>query len=1039
MPILNVRQSLDPITGFVRLLRLFSVASFCLLVILTGVAFAQGLSPEESLKRMQVPNGLRADLVACEPLIRQPVAIDWDDRGRLWVMQYLQYPNPEGLERKEVDRYSRTIYDVIPKAPPHGPRGSDRLTILSDTDGDGKMDQAHDFVDGLNLASGFAFGHGGVFVLNVPYLLFYPDQDRDDRPDSDPQVLLEGFGMQDAHSVANSLCFGPDGWLYGCQGSTVTANIRGIEFQQGIWRYHPKSKVFELFCEGGGNSWGLDFDPSGELLYSTNYGGYILVHGVQGAYYVKSFAKHGELHNPYAFGYFPHAPHENFTGGHVTVGGIVYQADRLGPEYRGKYLAADLLGHGAHWHHLKPNGSTFSTAHGGSLLQSNDPWFAPSDLTCGPDGAIYIADWHDARMAHPDPDAQWDRSNGRVYRITSADAPSSIAPADLSKLDDQALLDRLNSSDQWHVRRARQELVRRYANVQNPQVHPPEPLLETLRQTTITSHDPQKALEAFWTWTCLASLSDAEMSKLLASPHACIRRWCIRWIGDQEVLGGPSVSSQLAHQLDELAEKELDIHVRQQLACTAARLAPSIAMPIINANINRSIDLQDPYMPLLWWWAVERHCMDGNEEVIRRFVRPTLWNSQLGRDKLLGLLVRRLSAESSSPDRMTLAQNSLVRLLQAAPSQEERIRLWNFVDEGLQTRVISNGAHGGTSFTKFSEQLLELLSEDLKAHPRNLSLLRISMRHELPMAKEFCNAAIDSCDPNDAILIGYIDALTTDLEQADIARIKNVLNNSSNQAVCIKAVEYLAKFDHESLISFLIEYYLETKSQKVREGCAGILLSRNKSALKVLEQIEAGRLSPETIPLDLVRRLSDFNDPQIDILLTKHWGRLKGSTPEEKLAEVRRLNNDLRAGTGNRAKGMQLFQQHCASCHKLFGQGQEIGPDLTSANRKDREYMLVSIVDPSSVIRREYVSMAIRTTDQRVLTGLVKDNGNGKLTIQPQQGQAIEVSRDEIEEIKTSDVSLMPEDLYRRWSPQELRDLFEYLQSDGIETDRSSK
>jgi putative membrane-bound dehydrogenase-like protein len=581
-----------------KLTQVCSAVSIVFLVMLTSITCAQGLTPQESLSRMQVPGGLRADLVACEPLIRQPVAIDWDDRGRLWVMQYLQYPNPEGLVRQEVDRYSRTTYDMIPKAPPHGPRGSDRLTILSDTDADGKMDQAQDFVDGLNLASGFAFGHGGVFVMNVPYLLFYPDQDRDDRPDSDPQVLLEGFGMQDAHSVANSLCFGPDGWLYGCQGSTVTANIRGIEFQQGIWRYHPKSKAFELFCEGGGNSWGLDFDASGELLYSTNYGGFVLVHGVQGAYYVKSFAKHGELHNPYTFGYFQHAPHENFTGGHVTVGGIVYQADRLGPEFRGKYLAADLLGHGAHWHHLKSNGSTLTTAHGGSILQSKDPWFAPSDLTCGPDGAIYIADWHDARMAHPDPDAQWDRSNGRVYRITSVDAPSSIDNIDLSKMDDQAVLDRLNSSDQWHVRRARQELVRRYANMQTPDIDPPEALIESLRQITFTSPDSQKALEAFWTWTSLASLTDAQMGQLLASPHASIRRWCIRWIGDQEVLGRTPVSSQLAHQLDELAENEQDIHVRQQLACTAARLAPSIAMPIINANINRSIDLQDPYIPL---------------------------------------------------------------------------------------------------------------------------------------------------------------------------------------------------------------------------------------------------------------------------------------------------------------------------------------------------------------------------------------------------------------------------------------------------------
>jgi putative heme-binding domain-containing protein len=249
----------------------------------------------------------------------------------------------------------------------------------------------------------------------------------------------------------------------------------------------------------------------------------------------------------------------------------------------------------------------------------------------------------------------------------------------------------------------------------------------------------------------------------------------------------------------------------------------------------------------------------------------------------------------------------------------------------------------------------------------------------------------------------------------------------------------LAKFDNEPLIEFLIDYYLKTKSPDVQEGSVGILLARSKSALRLLEQVEAGSLSAESLPLDRVRSLVDFNDPRINMLLTKHWGRLKGSTPEEKLAEVRRLNNDLRAGTGNRVTGKQLFQQHCASCHKLFGEGQEIGPDLTSANRKDREYMLVSIVDPSSIIRREYVSMAIRTTDQRVLTGLVKDNGNGRLTIQPQQGQAFDVSRDEVEEMKTSDVSLMPEDLYRKGSPQDLRDLFEYLQSDGIETVISPK
>ncbi len=195
-----------------------------LIVVVAGaLAVGQGYPPDQAAGKMTVPEGFHVDLVAGEPVVRQPVAIDFDERGRLWVMQYLQYPNPAGLKRVTVDRYSRTIYDRVPEPPPRGPKGADRLTIIEpDPARPGQM-KSHDFVSGLNLGSAFAFGHGGVFVLQVPYLLFYPDRNRDDVPDGDPIVLLSGFGMDDAHSVANSLTWGPDGWLYGCQGSTVTA------------------------------------------------------------------------------------------------------------------------------------------------------------------------------------------------------------------------------------------------------------------------------------------------------------------------------------------------------------------------------------------------------------------------------------------------------------------------------------------------------------------------------------------------------------------------------------------------------------------------------------------------------------------------------------------------------------------------------------------------------------------------------------------------------------------------------------------------
>src|SRR6476659_3056288 len=293
--------------------RFCGFASLALPWLFAGQVAAQGYAPDIAAGKMTVAPGFEVSLVAAEPMVRQPVCIEFDDRGRLWVVQYLQYPNPAGLKRVSVDRYSRTQYDRMPEPPPQGPRGADRITILTDADNDGRADQAKDFIDGLNLASGIAFGHGGVFVIQVPYLLFYPDKNRDDVPDGDPEVLLSGFGMEDAHSVANSLTWGPDGWLYGCQGSTVTAKIRGIEFQQGVWRYHPITKKFELFCEGGGNSWGLDFDRDGNLLYSTNLAPFTMLHGVQGGYYWKSFGKHGALHNAHAYGYFDYFPHTTTT------------------------------------------------------------------------------------------------------------------------------------------------------------------------------------------------------------------------------------------------------------------------------------------------------------------------------------------------------------------------------------------------------------------------------------------------------------------------------------------------------------------------------------------------------------------------------------------------------------------------------------------------------------------------------------------------------------------------------------------------------
>jgi putative membrane-bound dehydrogenase-like protein len=989
------------------------------LVALSSTVNGQGLTPDESLKKMKVPEGFAVEVVAAEPLVRQPVAIDFDDRGRLWVIQYLQYPNPNGLNRVAVDRFSRTKYDRLPEPPPYGPKGADRITILSDTDGDGRMDAGHDFVSGLNLATGFAFGHGGVFVLNVPYLLFYPDRNRDDVPDSDPEVLLTGFGMEDAHSVANSLIFGPDGWLYGCQGSTVTANIRGVEFQQGVWRYHPVTRQFELFCEGGGNAWGLDFDRSGNLFYSTNFGGYTLLHGVQGAYYTKSFAKHGALHNPFAYGYFEHAPHENFQGGHVTVGGIVYQADLFPESYRDKYIAGDLLGHGVQWHAIEGRGSTVVTRHGGELLKSADTWFAPTDVLLGPEGAIYVADWHDERTAHPDPDAQWDRSNGRIYRIAQRDT-EKISAVEFAKLEIDRLLELHRHPNQWYVRKARSEILRRYR--QSVEMNSGEKdwqqLRLTLSENAKSESNETMALEWLWSLHVIGGFDESIANQLLASPHPSVRSWTVRFLGDHR-----EISLEMAHRLDEFAEQEPEVTVRQQLACSAARFSAQHALPMINANINRDIDNNDPYLPLLWWWAVEKHSVTGREEVLKRFVRPTLWKSQLGRDFLLTRLIRRYMAEAS-PE----GDQAVVRLLKAAPDRNARMALWRHVRLGLAERAISSSVSKSKRLPH-SGDFIELLREDWRSAPDDLALLQIgSALDDKEILARVVKLALDANTMDDK-RVAMLDILSSHGDRVLVGEVLALVEKYPSEAVQSAGVRFLSQFDERELAEKLLDLYRATKSEGLRSQLLSVLVSRPQSAALWLKAVDDGKVSAASVELEQVRAVALLVKPELDQMVIKHWGKLQGATKEEKLAEVRRLNNDLRAAVGNSSSGKMIFQKNCAACHQLFGEGIKLGPDLTAANRHDKDYLLISLVDPSSMIRKEYMSIVVRTTSGRVLTGLPSERNDATLVLVDAKGEKQSIPLSEVEEIKESSVSLMPENLYLQLKPSELRDLFAYLQS----------
>ena len=481
------------------------------------------LSPTEALKHFKVPAGLAVDLIGHEPTVRQPLYLTFDERGRMWVVQYRQYPFPAGLKVVSYDRYIRAKFDKVPPPPPNHFKGEDRITIHEDSRGNGTFDRVTTFVADLNIATAALPGRGGVWVLNPPYLLFYPDPKRTDKPGR-PVVHLSGFGLEDTHAVASSLCWGPDGWIYGAQGSTCTAKVR-VEIGhdrgttdflgQALWRYHPERHVFELFAEGGGNTFGVAFDAVGRTYSGTNWGRYRGLHYVQGGYYVKGWGKHGPLTNPYALGFFDHMPHIG-DADRLTHTFIVYGGDAI-PSLRGKIIGVNALQRRVQVTRLIGERSSFRTVEEPFLMTTDDGRFRPVDVKSGPDGALYVADLYEPRINHVDPRDNWDRGTGRLYRVR----PKDFKPAprqDLARLSSRELVGLLAHANRWH----RDTALRLLGDRKDRSV-------VGLLKANLGKDRGQLALESLWALHQVGGADDDVLLAALAHPSPHLRRWGPAW------------------------------------------------------------------------------------------------------------------------------------------------------------------------------------------------------------------------------------------------------------------------------------------------------------------------------------------------------------------------------------------------------------------------------------------------------------------------------------------------------------------------------
>jgi putative membrane-bound dehydrogenase-like protein len=598
------------------------------------------LKPEEAVARMEIQDGFQIDIFAAEPDIGEPIAFTFDDRGRIWVVENYNY----------IDR--RNHEDEKPLT---------RIQIFEDTDSDGVFDVKKLFTDELTFSSGIATGFGGVFVGTPPNLLFIPDADGDDVPDGEPEVLLDGWGIQDRHETLNSFIWGPDGWLYGCHG-VFTSSMVGkpgtpdkdrLFIDGGVWRYHPTKKEFEVFARGLSNPWGIDFNDVGQSFVTCCVIPH-LFHIVQGGYYHKQSKAHL---NPYVYDYIRTIrTHKQRLSAHG--GARFYLADTFPPEFRDQLFMCNIHQHQVLTDVMTPSGSSYIGNHGEDFVTTNDLAWVGFSVEIGPDGGVYILDWHDTdicgnKINFPD--------SGRIYRLMPEGAEPIERP-DIGSLSDAELVAMQAHANDWYVRAARLNLQMRAANgTLDPKVG------SMLRGMLAKATTSPKRVRALWSLHVTQNLNESQLIKLLDHEDPYVRSFAIQFLCEDK---NPSAVA-LRH-FAELAENDSSPVVRLYLAAGLQRMKHDQRWPILEHLAQHTEDAEDNNIPRMLWFALEPMVPLQPEKSLELAVTGKLVNLQehVARRLVSGDLP---PASHRNHERPGLAPNAAQKVLQrVAPGFQVR-------------------------------------------------------------------------------------------------------------------------------------------------------------------------------------------------------------------------------------------------------------------------------------------------------------------------------------------------------------------------------
>lgn len=992
------------------------------------------IAPENAAVTFELHPDFQLSLVAAEPLINKPIAMDWDPQGRLWVAETPEYPdgrwvnNPNDLVQQWINGSTK----LTPDGKRYERPAYDRISILFDTNGDGRMDKKQIFYEGLELVTGFVLYQDGVIAAAAPDIWRLRDSNGDGKADT-AEKLYTGLGTFDTHAVINNLRWGLDGWIYATHGYSSSPKVTSGDGNKnfgaigsGVVRFRPDGSAFEQFSSKGGNTWGLQVCWDQEIFYTQPTSGDLLMNvvlsedrlaraqigGTPGYKVVRKSPKSFSL---IAYDQIPYVQIDLVGSFTAAAGAVIYDGGAWPAEWNYNYFTTEPTINLVHHQIISPDGVSYKAAKAPGreqteFLRGRDPWFRPIEVRVGPDGALYVIDFYNQAVAHNDtrgtrhgprnaairPDR--DHYYGRIWRLQHKQAQRLSSP-NLNRANTAQRIAALEHPNQ-HVRFNAARLL---AEAGDARVAP------ALRALASSRKSPQARVAALWTLAQLGQLDPRTIAAMANDPDAAVRKNVAMALSAQPLPDNAVKASALKLLGDEHPRVRLEaIHA---VACFPmdSEIAFSLAatFPLLSDNWSRAafFAASAPSPARVLDAALSGAPSEESETLVRRLTK------QIAEAQNAEEAARLIIALSRKPDSANKATQTILENL-ASGLRPETVPEWSAELHAALRMLLTSPA------MELSDAALPFVARWDKNGVMKEELLRYV---QTAIARV---ADTSQSDERRAQIARALLAARRVSPQA-LPAVAQLLGSGASVGLQRAVVEALGEIPDAAAGAAIVTAFPNLQSD-AQTLAMEQLLKRASWSLALLDALESGAIDAEKFGPVNLHRLRLHADEVVARRANEVIDQVRGPATQQKNALIARLLPAVEQ-RGDAEKGKEVFARNCASCHRFGETGREVGPPLVGVGAHGPEELLTQILDPNREVDPSFAAWAIQTKDGEIYDGLIARENRAVVTLSNAAGEH-EIPVSQIASRRNTGRSLMPEG-FETLGEEALRDLLAFLRA----------